>query len=219
LVGMSIVVAIVAAYTAIDMTRRIAMTGERASRWWLGGGACAMGTGIWSMHFIGMLAFDLPIPLGYDPVITLLSLFIAIAASAFALWLTARTVLPRHLLALGALVMGSGVAGMHYTGMAAMRMHPAIIYDPWLLALSVAVAVVASGAGLVIFRVLRRARHYLRLLRLGAALLIGVSIVGMHYIGMAAARFPLGSICAAAQEGLHTGWLAGLIIVGALGIL
>src|SRR5690606_32780940 len=89
LVAMSMIVAVAAAYTAIDLARRIATTRDRVSRWWLAGGACAMGTGIWSMHFVGMLAFSLPITMGYDPVITLASWCIAVAASAFALWLTA----------------------------------------------------------------------------------------------------------------------------------
>lgn len=219
LVAMSIVVAVVAAYTAIDMARRIASTRDRVSRWWLAGGACAMGTGVWSMHFVGMLAFNLPMPMGYDPAITLLSWFIAVAASAFALWLTARSRLPIHLLAIGALVMGGGIASMHYTGMASMQMQPGIDYNPWLLALSVVVAVVASGVGLYIIHVLRSAQRHARWLRLAAALLIGASIVGMHYIGMAAARFPAGSICGAAQDGLQTEWLASLIVLGSLGVL
>lgn len=219
LVGMSILVAIVAAYTAIDMARRIASTGDRASRWWLIGGACAMGTGIWSMHFVGMLAYRLPIPMGFDSGITLLSWLIAIAASAFALWLTSRPRLSLHRWVVGSLIMGGGIAGMHYTGMEAMQMQPAIDYARGLFALSIVVAVVVSGTGLRIMHVLRTAQRHVHWLRLAAALLIGLSIVGMHYLAMAAARFPVGSICGAAQNGLHTGWLASLIIVGSLGIL
>ena len=216
LVAMSIVVAVAAAYTAIDMARRVASTRDRVSRGWLVGGACAMGTGIWSMHFVGMLAFRLPMPMGYDPGITLLSWLIGIAASAFALWLTARRRLPPHLLAAGALVMGAGICGMHYTGMAAMRMQPAIDYQPWLFAASIVIAVVVSGVGLFLIHFLRSARRCLLRLRALAALLIGTSIVGMHYTATAAARFPLGSICGAAQDGLHSDWLASLIILGSL---
>ncbi|MGH8147259.1 MAG: putative bifunctional diguanylate cyclase/phosphodiesterase [Rhodanobacteraceae bacterium] len=221
LVGMSIVVAIVAAYTAIDMARRIASASahDRASRWWLAGGACAMGTGIWSMHFVGMLAFKLPMPVGYAPGITLLSWLIGIAASGFALWLTARKHLSPVMLAVGALVMGGGICGMHYTGMAAMRMQPAIDYEPWLVALSIVIAVVAAGVGLFIIHHLRTARRRVNRLRFAAAVLIGASIVGMHYTAMAAARFPLDSICGAAQYGLHNDWLAALIILGSLGVL
>jgi diguanylate cyclase (GGDEF)-like protein len=219
LVGMSMLVAIVAAYTAIDMARRIASTRDRASRWWLIGGACAMGTGIWSMHFVGMLAYRLPIPMGFDPGITLLSWLIAIAASGFALWLTSSQHLSLHRWIAGSLILGGGIAGMHYTGMEAMRMQPAIDYARGLFALSIVVAVVVSGIGLRVMHKLRTAQRHVHWLRLAAALLIGLSIVGMHYLAMAAARFPVGSICGAAQDGLHAGWLASLIVVASLGIL
>jgi diguanylate cyclase (GGDEF)-like protein len=219
LVGMSILVAIVAAYTAIDLARRIASTRDRASRWWLIGGACAMGTGIWSMHFVGMLAYRLPVPTGYDPGITLLSWLIAIAASGFALWLTSRPQLSLHRWIVGSLILGGGIAGMHYTGMEAMRMQPAIDYARGLFASSIVVAVVVSGMGLRVMHVLRTAPRHVHWLRLAAALLIGLSIVGMHYLAMAAARFPAGSICGAAGYGLHAERLATLIIVGSLGML
>lgn len=121
LVLFSLAVAILASYTTLVVAGR----------------ACTMGIGIWSMHFIGMLAFDLPIDVGYDLLITQLSLLFAVAASAFALWIVTQETLTRQLLAAGALVMGSGVAGMHYTGMASVRMMPGIVYDPTLLGFSV----------------------------------------------------------------------------------
>jgi len=90
LVVISLLVAVLASYTALDMTERINATQEYAGRSWLFGGAVAMGIGIWSMHFVGMLAFRLPIDLGYDPWITFLSLLIAIGVSGFALWIVSR---------------------------------------------------------------------------------------------------------------------------------
>ena len=116
LVLLSLLVAVLASYTALDMAGRVVTAQGRAAFWWLIGGASAMGVGIWSMHFVGMLAFSLPIPLGYDVSITLASLAIAIAASAFALWLVSRRELPWRRLLGGALLMCVGVAGMHYTG-------------------------------------------------------------------------------------------------------
>src|SRR5690554_5969621 len=148
LVVLSVLVAILAAYTALDMGSRISTAKKPAALWWWLGGSFAMGLGIWSMHFIGMLAFRLPIDLGYDPWITLFSLIVAIAASAFALWIACSRKLTRKRLFLGALVMGAGVAGMHYSGMEAMRMVPGIVYDPALFALSILIAVAASGAAL-----------------------------------------------------------------------
>ncbi|HEY9102942.1 putative bifunctional diguanylate cyclase/phosphodiesterase [Chitinimonas sp.] len=212
LVLLSLLVAILAAYTALDLAGRITTAQGRAAHWWLAGGACAMGIGIWSMHFIGMLAFRLPIELGYDPHITLLSLLIAIASSALALWLVSRQTLPWSRLVGGALLMGAGVSAMHYTGMAAMRMLPGIVYRPVLFTLSVIIAVVASGAALWLAFRLRHHGAGVRLFRAAAAVLMGIAIVGMHYTGMAAAEFPLGSVCGAVRDGFSTGWLALFII-------
>ena len=219
LVLCSLLVAILASYTALAMAGRVATVRGRAAWWWLLGGACAMGLGIWSMHFVGMLAFRLPIPLGYDFGITLLSLSIAVVTSAFALWLVSRDTLPRLHLAGGALLMGTAIAGMHYTGMGALRMIPGIDYDPLLFALSVLIAVVASGAALWIAFQLRSHTSRVWRLRAGAAVVMGAAIAGMHYTGMAAARFPLGSICGAAREGIDVLWLAVVIIIATLAVL
>jgi diguanylate cyclase (GGDEF)-like protein len=171
------------------------------------------------MHFLGMLAFRLPIPMGYDPVITLLSLFIAIASSAFALWLVCLKTLTWTRLSLGALLMGAGVCSMHFTGMAAMRMMPRIQYIPWLFALSVVIAVAASGAALWIAFHLRQRGSAGRTLRAGAAAAMGIAIAGMHYTGMAAARFPANSVCLMNHSGETAAWLAPLIIVLGLAVL
>ena len=219
LVLFSLLVAILASYTALDMVGRISSTRGGAARCWLVGGACAMGTGIWSMHFVGMLAFSLPISLGYDLPITLLSLLIAIASSAFALWVVAQKELPWSRLICGAVLMGAGVAGMHYTGMAAMRMTPGIRYIPSLLILSIVIAILASGAALWIAFRLRRHSPLVRRMRAAAAVVMGAAIVVMHYTGMAAAQFPLGSVCGAAHSGVDAGWLALVIIIITLAIL
>jgi diguanylate cyclase (GGDEF)-like protein len=219
LVAASLFVAILASYTALDMAGRITTAQGRAARWWLAGGASAMGVGIWSMHFIGMLAFSLPIPLGYDPAITLLSLLIAIASSVFALWLVGQDHLPWTRLSLGAILMGLGIASMHYTGMAAMRMVPLIHYIPSLFILSIVIAIVASGAALWIAFHLRRPRSRVHRYRAAAGVVMGIAIVGMHYTGMAAAQFSLGSICGAATGGVSSGWLALLVIIVTMAIL
>lgn len=219
LVVISLVVAILASYTALDMAGRFATAKGRAAWWWLSGGAFAMGFGIWSMHFVGMLAFSLPISLGYDVAITLLSLAIAIAVSAFSLWQVSAAALSMRRLLSAAVLMGIGIAAMHYTGMAAMRMQPGIKYDPALFALSVLIAIAASGAALWIFFQLRRDRAHLILYRIIAAIVMGFAIVGMHYTGMAAANFPSNSICLAASGDMNTHWLALLIVVMTLAIL
>lgn len=219
LVGISLLVAMLASYTAMDMAGRINAIRGKSVFAWLAGGALAMGIGIWSMHFIGMLAFSLPIPVGYDPGITILSLLIAISASGFALWRVNQPQLTLIQLSASAVVMGIAIAAMHYTGMAAMHMHPAIEYDPLLFALSVAIAVGASGAALWITFVLRKNMPRVRLARAASAIVMGAAIVGMHYTGMAAANFPPGSICGASLHGIGTGALALVITVITLAIL
>ncbi|QJI29199.1 EAL domain-containing protein [Pseudomonas sp. ADAK18] len=219
LVLISLFVAILASYTALDLTGRIATSRGRAVYLWMSGGALAMGVGVWSMHFIGMLAFRLPINLGYDIGITFLSLLIAVLSSGFALWLVSQPRLPAWQLAFGALIMGGGISAMHYTGMAAMRMTPGIDYDPTLFGASLLIAVGASAAALWIAFNLRRNTPYVRLARGGAAIIMGVAIVGMHYTGMAAARFADGSFCGAALDGLSGKGLDNLVLVTSLAVL
>ncbi|MFI3311387.1 EAL domain-containing protein [Ewingella allii] len=219
LILFSFIVAMLASYTALDMAGRVATTQGRASKLWLVGGALSMGIGIWSMHFIGMLAFSLPVSMGYDPLITLFSMLIAIVSSAFALWLVCHERLPTQSLLLGSLLMGGGIVAMHYTGMAAMRMMPGIDYDLRWVALSVVVAVVASGAALWMAFHLRQHSPNVKMLRVGAAIVMGTAIVGMHYIGMAAANFPHDSHSMAAVSGVNNNWLALLVIVVTLAVL
>jgi len=220
LVVVSLLVAILASFTALDMANRVTTApSSRISVLWLFGGGCAMGLGIWSMHFIGMLAFRLPIPLGYDLGLTAASLLAAIASSIFALWLVSRPTLPHTRLALGGLLMGCGIASMHYIGMSAMLMRPGIEYHSGWFILSVLVAVAASWVALFVAFRLRhndtRLHH-----RIVPAVLLGVAIVGMHYTGMAAAQFPANSVCgAAAGDGLQTQWLGALVMVLTIGIL
>ena len=184
--------------------------------------ACGTGKtalGVWSMHFIGMLALRLPFALGFDVGITALSLLIAVLSCGFALWLVNQPRLPAWQLVFGALVMGAGISSMHYLGMAAMRMTPGIDYDPTLFSASLLIAVVASGAALWIAFHLRRNTPYVRLMRGGAAVVMGLAIVGMHYTGMAAAQFADESYCGAALSGLSGKGLDNLVVVTSLAVL
>ena len=219
LVLISLCVAILASYTALDLTGRIATAKGRAAYLWMGGGALAMGIGVWSMHFIGMLAFSLPIDLGYDLALTAFSLLIAVLSSGFALWLVSQPSLPGLQLAFGALIMGAGIACMHYTGMAALRMLPGIDYDPTLFGASLLIAVGASAAALWIAFRLRAHTPYVRQIRGLAAVVMGFAIVGMHYTGMAAANFPDGSFCGALGSGLQGDGLVYLVLITTLAVL
>ncbi|MGY4495959.1 putative bifunctional diguanylate cyclase/phosphodiesterase [Pseudomonas sp. TE3610] len=217
LVVISLCVAMLASYTALDLVGRIATAKGRAVYFWMAGGSLSMGIGIWSMHFIGMLAFSLPIPLGYDLALTGLSLLIAVLSSGFALWLVSQPRLPLLQLAFGALIMGSGIATMHYTGMAAMRMSPGIQYDTVLFIDSLVIAIGASAAALYIAFRLRHATPHVLLARSVASVVMGIAIVGMHYTGMAAAMFPEGSVCGA--SGLNGKGLDYMVLITSLSVL
>ena len=221
LVICSIFIAAIASYSALALTERIVAAHGVTRHFWLCGGAIALGLGIWSMHFVGMLAFRLPIQLDYNANTTGISLLIAIGSAYFALWTVQRTQMSwRHLL-MGALPLGSGVAAMHYVGMAAMEMDPGITYSLPLFAASIVIAVIASGAALKIAFLLRSQQWHVLLFRVLASVVMGAGISGMHYTGMAAASFQDGAICraAAGSDGLSQKWLAVLVIIVALAVL
>jgi len=202
LVVLSVVVAAIASYTALDLAGRVSQSRGTSSWLWLLGGAFSMGTGIWAMHFIGMLAFHLPVPLAYDVPINVLSWLIAMLVSGVALFVVRRPTMSGGYLSIGAALMGVGICVMHYTGMAAMRMSPPIKYDPALFIASVIIAIAASMAALWIAFQLRRKQPGTAILaKIGSALLMGFAISGMHYTGMAAAEFAPDSICLAAGSG------------------
>lgn len=219
LVSLSIMVAILASYTALNLAGRINSLQEKNIFGWLAGGAIVMGVGIWSMHFIGMLAFQLPIPLGYDFKISASSLIIAVLASGFALWQINRPHLPITHLCFSAVIMGFAIAAMHYSGMAALRMTPDIEYDRFLFVASIVIAVFASGAALWIAFKLRKDTRHTRMYRALASIIMGSAIVGMHYTGMAASNFPIGSVCTAVADGIEPGKLTVLAIVTTLAVL
>src|SRR4051794_13030724 len=174
LVVLSVLVATLASYTAPDLASRITAAKGRAAKLWLLGGAFSMGTGIWAMHFIGMLAFSLPIPMGYDIPVTLLSMVIAIVVSGFALYVVSRQTFGVRNLLVGGVLMGFGIAAMHYTGMAAMQMSPPIEYDPLLFAASIVIAIVASLAALAIAFALRTESVWMIYAKYAAALVMGI---------------------------------------------
>ena len=219
LVLLSVTVAIFVSHTALRLSARVARATGLPSKLWLGGGAVAMGSGIWSMHFIGMLAFSLPIALAYDIPTTVGSLVIAIVTSALALGIAYRPRISLFHLLMGALLLGGGICAMHYVGMAAIRITPMITYEPGLFLLSVVIAVVASFVGLWLFFRLRKGNSVLmRLARMGAAFIMGIAISGMHYTGMAASRFSPSSFCIGAGT-TDQRWLALSIAIPAVAVL
>jgi PAS domain S-box-containing protein len=205
LVALSILIAALASYTALDLATRMRAASGRASRAWQAAAAVAMGGGIWSMHFVGMLAFSLPgIAISYDPFVTLLSLVIPIVVAAAAFAVVGRR--PRALLVSG-FAMGIAISAMHYTGMSAMRMAASTVYDPRWVALSIAIAIGASIVALWL-----AFRHTNAVQRLFAGLVMGLAISGMHYAAMKGASFvPAGSIV---QNAGNTGAPLAFLLAG-----
>jgi PAS domain S-box-containing protein len=189
LVALSVLIAMFASYAALDLAGRVTAAGGWTRAVWLLGGAGAMGTGIWSMHYIGMLAFILPIPVAYHWPTVLLSLFAAILASFIALYVVSRRKMGASQALAGSVLMGAGIASMHYIGMAAMRLPAACHFNSLLVVLSVVFAVLISLAALWITFHFRDEKTGIGSEKLAGAVVMGAAIPVMHYTGMAAASF------------------------------
>jgi PAS domain S-box-containing protein len=216
LVALSVVIAVLASYTALVLAGRVTSARQRARSLWLSGGATAMGIGIWSMHYIGMLAFRLPVPVQYDWPTVLVSLLAAVFASATALFVVSREKMGVFRAVIGSLFMGAAIAGMHFIGMAAMRLPAMCHFSPSIVTASVALAVVISLVALWLAFRLRedtRAGGWRKAL---AAVVMGAAIPIMHYTGMAAATFtPSSSVNGDLSHALSVSTLVmtGIIVV------
>ncbi len=184
LIGLSVVIAVFGAYTCFQMGARLSAAQGLWRRALLGGAAVAMGGGIWSMHFVGMLALNLPVIVNYDALLTLISALVSILMTGIALFFAGigpRTPLK---LAGAGLFMGLGISCMHYVGMAAIRANCLIQYSPTLVIASVVLGILASTAALWLAFNLRRGWYMIP-----AAVVMGFAVSGMHYTAMAAASF------------------------------
>lgn len=188
MVLLSVVLALAASYAALDLAGRVTAAQGRARNLWLVGGAMAMGIGIWAMHYIGMLAFAMPMPILYDLPTVALSLVAAIGASVVALFIVSRPTMAVAPQIIGSIVMGSGIAAMHYIGMAAMRLPCLVSYSPAIVVFSVALAIVISLVALLLAFGSRNEKRTSRR-KIVSALVMGTAISVMHYTGMAAASF------------------------------
>ena len=188
-VARSVLIAIAASYAALDLAGRVTAAKGRVRLAWLSGGATAMGIGIWEMHFKGMMAFRLPVSVQYHWPTILAALLLAILASAVALYVTSRQKMgPVEALA-GSVVMGAGMAGLHYLCMAAMRLPAMTLYSPLLVTCSILLAILFSLIALLMTFGLREETRWSVPRRLGSAFVMGGAVSAMHYTGMAAASF------------------------------
>jgi len=213
LVALSFIIAFLTSYTALGLAGRVTANRGLSRAMWLIGGAFAMGSGIWCMHFTGMLAFRLPIPVYYYVPTVVASLLAAIVASLIALYIVSRERMTLPHLTAGSLLMGAGIATMHYTGMAAMRLAAMHFYNRTLWTFSIVLAVEISFAGLLIIYYSRgEKRSWKR--TFGASFLLGIAIPAMHYTGMAAVQFVPSVIPPDLSEALDISSLARLGILG-----
>ena len=189
MVVLSVLIAIAASYAALDLAARLSAAQGRLRLLWLVGGATAMGQGIWSMHYIGMLAFHLPVPVRYNWPLVAVSLAAAIVSSAIALYVVTREHLRKMEALSGAVVMGSGIAAMHYIGMAAMRLSAACHYNLWIVSFSVIIAIVVSLVALALTFHFRHEARNISWLKFASAVVMGIAVAAMHYTGMAAVTY------------------------------
>lgn len=218
LVALSYIIAVFASFVALDFAGCLRVeTNKRMKIYWLLGGAFAMGAGIWSMHFIGMLAFILPMPMRYNPYVTALSMLVVVLSSLFALSLLQNKHSYKYLGA-GGIILGLGIASMHYTGMSAM-LGMSIRYIPSIFMLSVLIAIVASEAALWLMIKSNQGSYKQQLhLKMLSALIMGAAICGMHYTGMFAAVFRVEPGMLHTQVGIDTYTMA-FTITGITGII
>ncbi|HET7234137.1 MAG TPA: MHYT domain-containing protein [Longimicrobium sp.] len=222
LVVASIVIAVFSAYALLALAARVTVARGRVRLAWLLGGGVAVGLGIWSMHFVGMLAVDVGVPMAYAVPTVILSSLVPIAASTLALYVVSRERAGNRTVALAALPMGLAIAGMHVIGMAALRIPARITYSMPLVGAAVAIAIGASAAALWLSIHFRyddtvRGRRY----QLAAALVLGFAIAGMHYTAMAGAHFTRlsGQMTMAPEAVLRTDGLAWAVAVATLLVL
>ena len=212
LVVLSLLVAIFSSWMGLQIAGQA--SASRAQRTiMLGTGSLALGAGVWAMHFIGMLAFNLCTRVDYHELTTILSALPSIAASFVALSLISRPRLGVGGLLAGGVLVGAGIGAMHYSGMAGMRMNLSLHYDPLMFGLSIVVAVVLATlalgvrSGLSRFQSMSESRRLLL-----AAVVMGCAIAGMHYTGMAAARF-IGRVAPGSEGHVNSDFLALAITV------
>jgi diguanylate cyclase (GGDEF)-like protein len=220
LVTASILISIGASYAALSLSDRVrAATTVFLRRLWLTSGSVAMGVGIWSMHYLGMLALKLPVPVFYFWPTVLLSLLMAIAASSVALSVVSREGLAMRKLLIGGLLMGAGIGAMHYTGMAAMRSSAMEQYDPWIVALSIIASAGFSWLALWIAFASRSSGQSETSMRAAGSVVMGLGIAAMHYIAMVGVRFTMSGMPISMRGTIQVDVLGESVIVIVTGLI
>ena len=217
LVLLSVLIAMIGSFTSLIHAQRMRESSGRSAWMWMTAGGITLGLAIWSMHFIGMLAFHLPIPISYDLPLTLLSSLPAIASALLGFYVLHKSSISAVRIIVSGLLMGVGISIMHYTGMEALRMMPPISYDPLFFSLSVAIAVIASWGALLIIYQGEHVKLPPMLRLVVGAVIMGLAISSMHYTAMLGVDISPNSMCLAGAERVAPDILA--IIVSLVSLL
>ena len=196
--------------------QRMRESSGRAANVWMSMGAVTLGLAIWSMHFIGMLAFHLPIELNFDLTYTLLSALPAIAATTLGFYVLRKPVIAISSIIIAGIIMGAGIATMHYTGMAALKMSPSIVYNKVYFVLSIAIAVAASWGALLMMYRGERIKLPMHLRFIAGSIVMGAAISGMHYTAMQGLAIQAGSVCMVNGSNIDRNILAVIVSITSL---
>lgn len=189
IVVLSVVIGVLGGYCTIELAERVTATRNRTRLYWWIGGAVAMAIGTWSMHYTGMLALRLPLPVLYDWPTSFLSYLASLGASLLGLFVVSRRKMGLGRAFAGSVFMGGGIVGLHYIAMASMRLEAMHHYSSPIVSLSVLLAVGFSFLSLWLMFLFRDDAVGRRWRKLGSALLLGAATSVMHYTGMAAVTF------------------------------
>ena len=216
LVFLSVLVVMIGSFTALTHAQRMRASTGRVATLWMVAGSVTLGMAAWSMHFIGMLALQLPVPIAFDPTLTILSALWAIAAALLVFYGLREPIISIRRIVVSGLLMGAGFSAMHYTGMAAIEMSPAISYDPLIFSMSIAITIIAAwGALLVMYRGERVKLPALPRFMLGAVIM-GLAISGMHYTAMIGVHIQPDSVSIADGSRIEPNFLAALVMISSL---
>lgn len=209
---LSYMIAVIAAYVALDIAGKIGIQRERSQNIKLVCGAFAMGAGVWAMHFVGMLAYKMDMLISYNPLITALSMIVAVIFSGAAFLIVAKQQFNTKMIAIAAPLMGLAICSMHYIGMSAMEMDGVILYTPVLFFTSFAIAVAASAAALYLMFKARESTSPV-FFRVIAAMTMGFAVTGMHYTGMGASVILPFAECRYAPNQDYTGLAVSIALI------
>lgn len=214
LLVLSFIIAVFGSFTALQLAIRIPQADKRSLGFWVISAGMALGGGIWSMHFIGMLAMEMPFAMQFDVALTVLSFVVAVFFVCLGLIIAGRDLLGDSSLYFGGAVAGLGVSAMHYMGMYSMQIPATVSYDSLIVVLSIVIGIVAATVALWLAFNLRG-----KLQRFGSAIIMGIAVCGMHYTGMYAATMTANDTIIVPGSGVSGNGLAGIVSVITLVLL